>query len=126
MKFSPAREPALLYVGLLAPVIQAVAAFVFDATPGVQGAVNAVAVALAGAITAALVRADNLVPAITGAFQAVIALVLAFGVDWSAEQQAGLMIAIGAIVAVVVRDRVVAPVPPATQRPIEVEPVGDF
>jgi hypothetical protein len=104
------REPALLYVGLLAPLVQALAAFVFDADPTVQGAVNAVAVALAGAATAAIVRSDKLVPAITGAFQAIVALVLAFGVDWSAEQQAGLMIAVGAVVAVVVRDRVTAPV----------------
>ncbi len=105
------REPALLYVGLLAPVAQAVSAFVLDVNPAVQGAVNALAVALAGAITAALVRADNLVPAITAAFQAAVALVLAYGVDWSSDQQASLMIALGAVTAVVVRDRVVAPVP---------------
>lgn len=105
------REPALLYVGLVAPIVQALAAFFFDADAATQGAVNAVAVAVAGAITAVLVRSDKMVPAITGAFQAVVALVLAFGVDWSAEQQAGLMIAIGAIVAVIVRDRVTAPVP---------------
>jgi hypothetical protein len=105
------REPALLYVGLLAPLVQALAAFVFDANPVIQGAVNAVAVALTGAITAAVVRSDKLVPALTGAFQAVVALVLAFGVDWTSQQQAGLMIAFGAIVAVVVRDRVTAPAP---------------
>jgi phosphotransferase system glucose/maltose/N-acetylglucosamine-specific IIC component len=90
--------------------VQALAAFVFNASPLVQGSVNALAVALAAAITAALVRSDNLVPAITGAFQALIALLLAFGVGWSAEQQAAAMIAIGAVVAVVVRDRVTAPV----------------
>jgi hypothetical protein len=107
------REPALLYIGLLAPVVQAVAAFVLNASPTLQGAVNALAVALAGAITAALVRADNLVPAITGAFQAVLALVLALGWDLTSEQQATVMVAVGAIAAVVVRDRVVAPVPAA-------------
>lgn len=105
------REPALLYIGLLAPVVQAVAAFVFAVSPGVQGAVNALAVALAAAITAALVRADNLVPAIVGAFQAVLALVLALGIDLTGDQQASVMVAVGAIAAVVVRDRVVAPVP---------------
>jgi hypothetical protein len=107
------REPALLYIGLLAPVVQAVAAFVLNASPTLQGAVNALAVALAGAITAALVRSDNLVPAITGAFQAVLALVLALGWDLTSEQQATVMVAVGAIAAVVVRDRVVAPVPAA-------------
>lgn len=105
------REPALLYIGLLAPVVQALAAFVFGADPHLQGAVNALAVALAGAITAALVRADNLVPMIVGAFQAVLALILALGVALSSEQQAAVMVAVGAVAAVVVRDRVVAPVP---------------
>ena len=109
MKLS--REPALLWIGLLAPVVQALAAFVFDADPQLQGAVNALAVALAAAVTAALVRADNLVPMIAGAFQAVLALILALGVELSSEQQAAVMVAVGAIAAVVVRDRVVAPVP---------------
>lgn len=105
------REPALLWIGLVAPVVQALAAFVFAANPEVQGAINAAAVAIAGAITAFLVKADNLVPAITGALQAVIALVLAFGVDWSSEQQASLMVALGAVAAFLVRDRVTAPTP---------------
>lgn len=108
------REPALLYLGLLAPVVQALAAFVFAVDPAVQGAINAAAVAIAGAVTAFLVKADNLVPAITGALQAVIALVLAFGVDWSSEQQASLMVALGAVAAFLVRDRVTAPVPAPT------------
>jgi hypothetical protein len=111
---SLSREPALLWIGLVAPVVQALAAFVFAANPEVQGAINAAAVAIAGAITAFLVRADNLVPAITGALQAVIALVLAFGVDWSSEQQASLMVALGAVAAFLVRDRVTAPVPAPT------------
>lgn len=105
------REPALLYIGLLAPVVQALAAFVFNASPTIQGAVNALAVALAAAVTAAVVRADNLVPAITGGFQALLALLLALGFHLSSEQQASIMIAVGAVIAVVVRDRVVAPVP---------------
>jgi hypothetical protein len=108
------REPALLLIGLLAPVVAAVAAFVFAASPDVQGAVNAVAVAVAGAITAFMVRSDNLLPAITGAVQAVIALVLAFGVHWDSGQQAALMVALGAIAAFLVRDRVTAPAPAPT------------
>lgn len=122
------REPALLYVGLLAPVVQALAAFVLVVSPEIQGAVNAVAVAVAGAVTAGLVRSDKLVPAITGAFQAVLALVLAFGVDWSAQQQASLMIAVGAIVAVVVRDRVTAPVTDrtATEASHDASSLGKF
>jgi hypothetical protein len=111
MNIQPKREPALLYIGLLAPIVQAIAAFVFDVDPVVQGAVNALAVALAGAITTYMVKGEDLVPAATAAFQALVALVLAFGVHWSTEQQAGLMMAFGAVAAVIVRDRVVAPQP---------------
>lgn len=108
------REPAILWLGLLAPIVQALAAFVFAADPALQGAINAAAIAVAGAVTAFMVKSDNLLPAITGAVGALIALVLAFGVDWSSEQQASLMIAVGAIAAYIVRDRVNAPVPAPT------------
>jgi len=106
------REPALLWIALIAPVIQAFTAFVWDAAPETAGLVNAAAVATAGAITAFVVKSDNLVPAITGAFQALIAVVVAFGADWSTEQQSALMLPLGLIVAILVRDRVKAPVPP--------------
>jgi hypothetical protein len=105
------RDPAVLWIGLLAPIAQALAAFVFAADPAVQGAINAASVAVAGAITAFIVRSDQLLPALTGAIQAIIALVLAYGVDWTSEQQASLMVALGAIAAFIVRDRVTAPVP---------------
>jgi hypothetical protein len=105
------REPALLFISLLAPIVQALSAFVFSADAEMQGIVNAAAVAVAGAITAFLVKADNLLPMLTGAAQAVIALVVAFGADWDASQQAALMVPIGIIAGYIVRDRVVAPVP---------------
>jgi hypothetical protein len=108
------REPALLWIALLAPIVQAISAFVFEASPEMQGVVNAAAVAIAGAVTAFLVRSDQLLPALTGAAQAVIALVVAFGADWSTEQQAALMVPIGIIAGYIVRDRVTAPVPAAT------------
>ena len=103
------REPAILYISLLAPIVAAVAAFVFDANPVTQGIVNTAAVAVAGAITAFLVRSDNLLPALTGAAQAVIALIVAFGAHWTSAQQAALMVPIGIIAGYVVRDRVTAP-----------------
>ena len=108
------REPALFWVGLVAPVVQALVAFLLVNDPAVQALVNAAAAALAGAVTAFLVRADNLVPAITGAAQALIALVVGLGLAWSPEQQALLMVPIGMLAAYLVRDRVVAPVPAPT------------
>lgn len=105
------REPAILWISLVAPIVQAIAAFVFVTNPDTQAVVNAAAVAVAGAITAWLVRADNLLPALTGAAQAVIALTIGLGADWTPEQQAALMVPVGIIAGYVVRDRVVAPIP---------------
>lgn len=110
------REPALFWVGLVAPTVQALVAFLLVSDPAVQALVNAAAAALAGAVTAFLVRADNLVPAITGAAQALIALVVGLGLDWSPGQQALLMVPIGMVAAYLVRDRVEAPVPAPTVR----------
>jgi hypothetical protein len=105
------REPAMLWIGAAPAIVAALAAFVFSGDPAVQGGVNAAAVAVAGAITAFLVKSDNLLPAITGAIQAVIALVVAFGAHWDATQQTLLVTAMGVVAAIIVRDRVDAPVP---------------
>jgi hypothetical protein len=104
------REPATLWIGLVAPIVQGLVALLFVDDIQTQGIINAAAVAIAGAITAFLVRSDNLLPAITGAMQAVIAVALAFGLQWSPETQASIMVALGAIAAFLVRDRVNAPV----------------
>lgn len=106
------REPAVLWIGVIAPVVAVIAAFLFPTDAVSQGFLNAAAVAVAGAVTAALVQSDRLLPALTGAFQAVVAAVAAFGLGWSPEQQSLLVLALGAIAAVVVRDRVTAPEPP--------------
>lgn len=105
------REPAVLLISLLAPTVQALAAFVFAADPTTQGIINTAAVAVAGALTAWMVKSDSLLPALTGAAQALVALVVAFGLDWSADQQAALLVPLGIIAGYVVRDRVTAPVP---------------
>jgi hypothetical protein len=80
----------------------------------VQGFVNAAAAAVAGALTAFVVKSDNLVPAITGAAQAVLAMVVGLGLGWSPEQQALVLVPIGIIAGYVVRDRVTAPVSAAS------------
>lgn len=105
------REPALLWIGAVPAIVAALVAFVFSGDPTVQGIANAATVAVVGAITAFVVKSDNLLPAITGAIQAVIALVVAFGAHWDATQQAMLVTALGVVAAIVVRDRVTAPVP---------------
>lgn len=108
------REPALLWIGAVPPIVAALVAFVFSGDPTVQGIANAAAVAVVGAITAFLVKSDNLLPAISGAIQAVIALIVAFGAHWDVTQQALLVTAMSVVAAIVVRDRVTAPVPAPT------------
>lgn len=107
------REPAALWIGLIAPVVACLAAFVFAADPDTQTVVNAAALAVAGAITAFVVRSDNLLPAIVGAISAVVSVGAALGLQLDSQQQASLVVALGAIAAVVVRDRVTAPAPAA-------------
>lgn len=102
------REPAALYIGLIAPIAACLAAFVFAASPETQTIVNAAALAVAGAVTAFVVRSDNLVPAVTGAISALVSVGAALGLGLDSAQQASLVVALGAIAAVIVRDRVTA------------------
>lgn len=105
------REPSVLLTGLIAPVVYAITALFVTNQPEVSGAINAVAVALAGAVTAWTVRSDKQLPAIVGLVQAVLILVTALGLALSPEQQAAIMTPLSLIAAFVVRDRVVAPEP---------------
>ena len=76
-----------------------------------QGVLNAGA-ALAVGLIVAFTTGDGQVAAILGAFKGLMAIVIAFGFHVSAPNQAVAYGLAAAIVAVVVRDRVVAPVPP--------------
>lgn len=104
------REPALL-LALIATTVQMVSAFLIPLTEGQQGVLNALAVAVAGLVTAVMVRSDQLAPAILGVVQAILALGLAFGLALSPENQAVIMSFAAAVVAMFVRQIVTAPVP---------------
>jgi hypothetical protein len=106
---NPRREPALI-LGLVAAVIQMVSAFVFPLTVEQQGVLNAVAVAVVGLITAIIVRAEQLAPAILGLVQSVIAVGLAFGLHLTPENQSVIMTFAAAVVAMFTRQVVTAPV----------------
>lgn len=105
------REPAIIWIGFLAPGVQLLAAFVFAANPNLQGVINIAASAIAAAVVAYLVKAEDLVAIMAGAVQTVLAVVLAFGVHLDSTQQASIMAFAGLVIAVAVRDRVVAPAP---------------
>lgn len=103
------REPAL-WLALVAALVQG-AGLVLDWTSEQQGAINAVAVALLGAVTAFVVK-DGVSAAVLGGAQAVLNLVLAFGLHVDTAMQAAIMALVAAVVGMFVRTQVLAPVSP--------------
>lgn len=110
MKLS--RDPAL-WLGLIAAVVQLVAAFIFPLSTEQQAVLNAFAVGIAGALTAFFVRRDGQAAAIVGLAQAAIAVGLGFGLDIKPEGQAAIMAFVSTAAAAFVRTQVVAKVGPS-------------
>lgn len=106
------REPALLLT-LVATAIRLISAFFTPIDDQHQAWINAAATAVCSAVVALWVRREGQVPAILGAVQAILALAVGYGLDWTAEQQATVMSFVGLACAFYVRTQVVAPVPPA-------------
>lgn len=119
MKFF-GREPAL-WIAFAGAAIQVFSSLVFNLTVDQQGTLNFIVVAVFGLATAFVVKGDQMVPAILGFFKGLTALAIAFGLNFSPENQALVMVLIGTVVAIVVRDRVVAPVAPTA--PVAADPV---
>jgi len=108
------REPALI-IAVLVALVQALGAFAFNLTPGVEGGLIAVVTAAGGVWTALHLPdwQDKALPTILGFAQAGFSLYLAFGHDLPATQQATIMNLLTVVFALVVRRNVNAPVPPA-------------
>lgn len=107
MKLS--REPAI-YLTAFATLVRLAAAFWFNLSDGQQAILNAAATAIAGLIVAIWVRRDGQLAALLGLVQGGLALAVGFGAHLSAENQALLMSAVGALVAMFLRTQVTAPV----------------
>lgn len=105
------REPAV-WAGIVAVVVQFIAAFVVDVSQDVQTGVNVAAAALLGLLVAFKVG-DGQVAALTGLAQAALALGMNLGLDWSADKQAAAMAFITVVAQAFVRTQVTAPVPAA-------------
>lgn len=105
------REPALILIGVVGPLVSLIVSFVPGMNPVLQSALIGLAVAVAGVVTAVMVGGDKLAPAILGVAQAVVTWGLAAGFDLTAEQQAGFLTVVGIFVAAFVRTQVTAPVP---------------
>lgn len=114
--FNPRREPALILMAVAAPLVTVIVSLL-PIDVGLATAINAVAVAAAGAGTAWLVRSDQLAPALLGLAQAVLTVALAVGLNLSAAGQTAFLTVIGLLVGAFVRGIVDAPVGPVSTAP---------
>lgn len=104
------REP-VYFLGFIAAFLQALSAFGVDISDGTQTAINAVSAAAVGVITAVVLKNGALAAMIVQFAQAVMALCVGLGLDWSADHQSKVMAAIAAFITLWLRERVTAPVP---------------
>lgn len=120
------REPVYI-LGFIAALLEALSAFGVDLSAGTQTAINAVAAAAVGIITAIVLKNGALAAALVQFAQAAMALFVGLGLDWSADTQSKVMAAVGALVTLWLREKVVAPVPEtALERssPVKTGPTG--
>lgn len=104
------REPVYI-LGFIAAFLQALSAFGVDISDGTQTLINAVSAAAVGLITAIVLKTGALAAMIVQFAQAVMALCVGLGLDWSADDQSKVMAGIAALVTLWLRERVTAPVP---------------
>jgi hypothetical protein len=120
------REPVYI-LGFIAAALEALSAFGVDLSAGTQTAINAVAAAAVGIITAIVLKNGALAAALVQFAQAAMALLVGLGLDWSADTQSKVMAAVGALVTLWLREKVVAPVAEvAVERssPVKASPTG--
>jgi hypothetical protein len=106
---NPRREPAL-WIALIATVVQLLTSIIPGMTPLTQGLINAVVAAAAGLAVASLVNREGQVPAAIGLVQALLALLVSFGLHISDSQQGLILTVANAAAALVVRTQVQATV----------------
>ena len=104
------RDP-VWFTNLFAAVVMGVSTFILPLTIDQQGALNAVAMAVAGVIIAFQVHDGQLGLAVN-LMKALIALGLSFGLHFTQEQQLVLMTIVTAVGAGFTRTQVAAPIPP--------------
>lgn len=116
MKLLFGREPAY-WMSLFAAALALAAALGLPLSVDQQGVLNAALAAVFGGITALLVKSEKAVPALVGAFKALLAVALAFGWVLSPELQSSVLLVVElALAGFLVRPNVVAKVPPSELR----------
>lgn len=102
------REPAV-WGALVASLVYLVGAFVAQLTPERESLLIGLSAAVIGCVVA-FVTHDGALSAILGVLKLAIAVAVGFGLHLSADRQAVIMGAAAAVLAVVVRSQVTAPV----------------
>jgi hypothetical protein len=104
------REPALL-LGFAAAALKLLTAFGLDVTADQQTLINAVLAAAVGVWLAIVAKNGAWAAALIQLAQAVMALFVGFGLNWSADKQGLVMAMVAAALALFERTQVTAPVP---------------
>jgi hypothetical protein len=104
------REPALI-LGFAAAALKLATAFGLDVSATQQTLVNAVLAAGVGVWLAVVAKNGAWAAALVQLAQTVMALFVGFGLDWSADKQGLVMASVAALLALVERTQVTAPVP---------------
>jgi hypothetical protein len=91
------RYPAAVLLGL-STLLQMLVAFGMDLSDSQTGAINAIAAAVFGVATAAVLAHDRLLPAILGFGQALATLFIAFGAHLSDAQVSTALALLAAVV----------------------------
>lgn len=104
MKFRIPRDPAF-YTGLVAALVMALSTFFVHWSDESQGALNAAALFIAGAVTA-WKTTDSQLALVVGAFKALMAVALSFGLHWTDKQQLAALLLVSAVATAFVRTQV--------------------
>ncbi|AXH66280.1 hypothetical protein SEA_SATIS_119 [Streptomyces phage Satis] len=103
------REPVYI-LAFIAVALKLASAYGLDVSADQQGAIMAVLSLIVAVVSAIVLKTGAVGAAVINLAQGALALFLAFGVDLSAEQQAMWMALIESVVALWIREKVVAPV----------------
>lgn len=104
------REPAAVVEMVVAVALGVVV--ILNPSELVMAAANAAILALGGLVTAAWVKSDGLLAALTGAIKAVFALLVVLGMNLDPTLETGLIMVVSAVATAFVRQNVTAPTPP--------------
>jgi hypothetical protein len=120
------REPVTI-LAAIAIALKLAAAYGLDVSDDQQTLINTLLACLVAVASAIVLRTGAVYAAILQLSQAALALFVGFGLDLTAQQQAGWMALVSAVLAVVERPAVTAPtgaLPLEQSSPIKSGPVG--